>query len=523
MKKMKDILTIAVLIFSGFSALCQNYLVDFQSNKSNDSLIMDKELLKDKIKGGWAGQTIGVTFGGPTEFKFNGTFIQEYQPIAWYDGYLKETMEGWPGLYDDVYMDLTFVEVIEREGLDAPAESYAKAFSHADFNLWHANQAARYNFLNGIMPPESGHWMNNPHADDIDFQIEADFIGLMSPGMPSAAAQFGDPIGHIMNYGDGWYGGVYVSALYSLAFTSNDIEFIVSEALKTIPEQSDFYKCIRDVIEWHKEYPEDWKQNWMEIQKKWSSDIGCPKGVFAAFDIDAKINAAYAVLGLLYGNGDYSKTLEIATRAGNDSDCNPSTAAGILGTIIGYENIPRYWKMGLPEIEDMNFKYTSTSLNKVYDVGFEHALKMIERNGGEIKGNEVVIKVQTPNPVRYEKSFEGLYPVEKVKFPGTSEPEKIVFDFEGTGFALTGYTAKGNRKYPDYSFNTEVFIDGKKMETVVLNTNFIKRRYDLFWKYGLENKKHRVEIKILNPNKDYGIRIGELLTYSDEPKPSEHN
>ncbi|MCS2812545.1 hypothetical protein NXX52_03900 [Bacteroides ovatus] len=33
------------------------------------------------------------------------------------------------------------------------------------------------------MPPASGHWLNNPHADDLDFQIEADFIGLMAPAM----------------------------------------------------------------------------------------------------------------------------------------------------------------------------------------------------------------------------------------------------------------------------------------------------------------------------------------------------
>lgn len=41
---------------------------------------ISKERLLDKIKGGWAGQTIGCTYGGPTEFKFNGTMIQEYTP-----------------------------------------------------------------------------------------------------------------------------------------------------------------------------------------------------------------------------------------------------------------------------------------------------------------------------------------------------------------------------------------------------------------------------------------------------------
>lgn len=129
-------------------------------------------------------------------------------------------------------------------------KDFAVAFATADYNLWHANQAARYNIARGVDNP--GHWLNNPHADDIDYQIEADFAGLMNPGMPNSASQISDKVGHLMCYGDGWYGGVYVGAMYSLAFVSDDIQFIVTEALKTIPEESGFYKCIADVIEWYK-------------------------------------------------------------------------------------------------------------------------------------------------------------------------------------------------------------------------------------------------------------------------------
>ena len=173
--------------------------------------------------------------------------------------------------------------------------------------LWHANQAARYNILNGIKAPRSGYWENNPHSDDIDYQIESDYAGLMSPAMPNAASAISDKIGHIMNYGDGWYGGVFIGAMYSLSFTSTDIPFIIYKALQTIPEKSTFYQCITDVIKWHMQYPDDWHQTWFELQKKWSSDIGCPDGVFAPFDIDSKINSAYVVMGLLYGNGDFFK------------------------------------------------------------------------------------------------------------------------------------------------------------------------------------------------------------------------
>src|SRR5690606_25482156 len=108
--------------------------------------------------------------------------------------------------------------------------------------------------------------------DDIDYQIESDFAGLMNPGMPNSASQISDKVGHIMNYGDGWYGGVYVGAMYSLAFVSKDIDYVVNEGLKTIPKQSDFYLCIQDVINWHKQYPDDWKATWFELQKKWTEE-----------------------------------------------------------------------------------------------------------------------------------------------------------------------------------------------------------------------------------------------------------
>ena len=125
------------------------------------SITLSKEQLHNKIKGGWAGQTIGVTFGGPNEFRFNGTFIQDYQPLLWYDGYLKQTMDN-PGLYDDLYMDLTFVDVFEKYGFDAPVDSFANAFANAGYMLWHANQAARYNILNGIKASESGPLAKQP-------------------------------------------------------------------------------------------------------------------------------------------------------------------------------------------------------------------------------------------------------------------------------------------------------------------------------------------------------------------------
>ncbi|MBT1696466.1 ADP-ribosylglycohydrolase family protein [Fulvivirgaceae bacterium PWU4] len=482
------------------------------ADKDTVLISLTREGLRDKIMGGWAGQTIGVTFGGPTEFRFNGTMMQEYQKIDWHDGYLKETFEKNPGLYDDLYMDLTFVEVFEKEGINAPATSFAKAYAEAGYMLWHANQAGRYNILHGIDPPASGHWLNNPHADDIDFQIEADFAGLMCPGMPQSASQICDKVGHIMNYGDGYYGGLYIANLYALAFTSNKMGHIVREAIKSIPERSTFHQCIRDVIRWHHQYPGDWKRTWFEIQKRWAEDIGCPDGVYSVFDIDAKLNAAYVTLGLLYGEGDFTKTMEITTRAGQDSDCNPSSAGGILGVVLGYQNIPDLWKAGLKDIEGLDFKYTTMSLNDAYEASFRQALSMISENGGKVRNGNVVINVQKPVTAKWERSFEGHFPIEKRWLENKVIEDSFEFDFEGIGFVLRGEAAPWNST-SDHVIHAELYLNNKFVEKAALPASFTTRRSELFWKYQLPHKKHHVKIKVLNPSPAHPLRVTDVVVY----------
>ncbi len=488
-------------------------------NQLPEKVQLSVEVLKDKIRGGWAGQTIGCTFGGPTEFKFKGTMIQDYQNMIWYDTYIREIFELDPGLYDDVYMDLTFVEVLERVGLDAPADSFAISFARDDYKLWHANQAARYNILNGLMPPESGHWLNNPHADDIDFQIEADFIGMMTPGMINTANEYGDLIGHIMNYGDGWYGGAFMGAMYSTAFISDDIDFVIRQGLAPIPEKTRFYQAISDVLKWHKQYPNDWKQCWFEFEKKHTSEKGCPEGVFNSFNIDASVNAAYVVIGLLYGEKDFYRTMDISTRCGQDSDCNPATAAGILGVMGGYSSIPDFWKPALEMVEELKFPYTDLTLNQIYSLSYKHAIELISKNGGEEKDGIVSIKVQKPEKLRFEQSFEGMYPVKELLVRKDHLEESIKLDFTGNGIVILGNVkSQCGVAESDFVALLDVYMDGVKTEQIRMPYDYIVRKYDIYHKYMLENGNHTVELKWINQDPDFRITLKSYVVYADTPE-----
>ena len=473
-------------------------------------ITLSKQELMDKIKGAWAGQVIGCTYGGPTEFRWRAKMIPDSENIPWNDpNYVATMMKRNPGLYDDIYMDLTFVEAFDKWGIDVPVDSIAIAYANAGYHLWHANQAARYNILRGIMPPMSGHWHNNPHADDIDYQIEADYAGIMAPAMPNSASEISDRVGHIMNYGDGWYGGVYMGAMYALAFATNDVETIVCEALKTIPQKTKFYKLINRVIEAYRQYPDDWKKCWQVCHEELDGGDFCTEGAHAPLNIDASMNSAYVVIGLLYGKGDFGRTLDISTRCGQDSDCNPASAGGILATALGYSNIPQEWLAPLKSAEDIDFAYTTTSLNETYEMSYSHALQMIERGGGKVTDNEVVIKCQKPKAVRYEQCFEGLELGERVPARATLSAESPNFNFtaEYAGVAITGHIHSAPK---EYVAKLEVTLDGQK-EIVEMPVLYRTRRLDIYWNFTLAQGKHDISIRWINPIEGAKVECYEAI------------
>ncbi|MHC4423159.1 MAG: ADP-ribosylglycohydrolase family protein, partial [Planctomycetota bacterium] len=127
-----------------------------------------------------------------------------------------------------------------------------------------------------------------------------------------------------------------------------DMETVVRAGLECIPQGSQYYECVNDVLTWYGANP-NWEDTWQLINNKYHLDpnyrrFSCDTG---AFNIDAKINGAYVVMGLLYGQGDPNDTITISMRCGQDSDCNPSSAAGILFTSMGYSNVPSRFKSAL--------------------------------------------------------------------------------------------------------------------------------------------------------------------------------
>lgn len=340
------------------------------------------EEYRDKMKAGWIGQIAGVCLGAPTEFRYCGRVVPEGEMPKWTPEMINNAFGQ-----DDLYVEMTFLRTMEEHGLDASIRQAGIDFANSEYPLWHANVQGRKNLRCGIAPPNSSRPEFSRCADDIDYQIESDFSGLISPGLPNNAVAMGEKFGRLMNYGDGMYAGQFVGALYSEAFFETDVEKIIASALQSIPAESGYAEMVRDVVGWKREFPDDWEACWNKINEKYQLNPEYRKwscsGSTSEFNIDVKINGAYVLVGLLYGDGDLDKTMILATRCGQDSDCNPSTAGGVLFTTVGFKALPARFSEALDETRV--FDHTAYNFPALIDVCEKLATQAVEKEGGFVK------------------------------------------------------------------------------------------------------------------------------------------
>ena len=448
---------------------------------------------------------------------------------------------------DDIYVQLTFLMSMDKYGIDAPAKKYQEMFAKAGYQLWHANMQARKNYYDSIFAPQSGSPEYNIHADDIDFQIEADYIGFMCPGMPRTASKIADKIGHIMNYGDGVYGGIFVAALYSEAYFESDIKKIIEKALRSIPSESDYNKIIRDVIKLHQHYPSDWRAAWKELEDKWGDVDICGAG--SPFNIDAKLNGAYIVMGLLYGEGDPVKTLEISTRCGQDSDCNPSNALAVLGVIKGFKGLPVEMQQGVKSLGDSLFIHTSYSFNSAVASTYSYATDLITKNGGYTGDKNIMIKVQDPVAPELEVAFPDVVFDKRISVfekgawkmkgkwntyevtgrDGQAQKQSIWSDkagdeleisFNGTGISLTGNWFRNGGK-------ADIYIDGNQNRTIDTYYYFANQEHtESIWHVlNLKPGDHTVRLVVKGEKRPEsagsGVYITSATIFKTAPKKNE--
>ena len=349
---------------------------------------------RDKMKAGWIGQIFGVSWGAPTEGRY-----QKVMPADKMPPFNKDLINDAFG-QDDLYVEMTFLRTMEEYGYEVSIRQAGIDFANSGYALWVANAAGRGNLRNGIAPPDSSHPKFHNCAGAIDYQIEADYSGLIAPGMPDVVIALGEKFGRLMNYGDGVYAGQFMGAMYAEAFFEKDVMKLIEVGMRAIPAESLYAGMVRDMLQWHKENPTNWEKTWELAEKKYNQDKN-----YNISALDVKREGAWVLMGLLYGNGDLDQTMIISCRCGFDSDCNPSSGGGILFTTRGVSNLPDKYYQKLDETKI--FSHTAYNFPRLLDVCEKLARQGLARVGGRIEknagGEEVfVIPVKAPTPSKFE-------------------------------------------------------------------------------------------------------------------------
>ena len=286
----------------------------------------------EKIYCGWLGKSIGIRYGAPVEMWAAEDIRAKY---ARKEGYLEDYHDF--AADDDSNGPVFFYRAL-RDCTDLASYGWRDVaecwlnyvpFEHG-FYWWGGygvseEHTAYLNLTHGILPPESGSAARNGRilSEQIGGQIFSDVWGLVAPDNIFLAAELAEKAARVSHDGVAVDGGRFVAAMISAAFSAGSVEDILSEALRVIPEESEYACLVRDIVAFHATGA-DSEACFSYIRKKyWKDKYGGNCHIIP--------NAALMVCALLYGEGDFLKTIRLATFFGFDTDCN----AGNLGTVMG--------------------------------------------------------------------------------------------------------------------------------------------------------------------------------------------
>jgi len=232
---------------------------------------------------------------------------------------------------DDTTYQIIGLHTLEAYGPDISCKQIGAQWREhlPDISVALAEGLALERMRTGILPPASG---EHPIGEAIGGQMKGEIWGLVCPGCPDLAAEYARRDGVVAHCGNGVYGEQFIAVMISSAFHERDVRRLIDLGLSRIPRDSKYAAVVREVIAWHDRYP-DWRDT-RRVLLAQHPDICNP--VYG--------EAGIVVLALLYGGGDFERSICIAASCGNDTDCNTASVGALIGCIIGAHAIPKKWK-----------------------------------------------------------------------------------------------------------------------------------------------------------------------------------
>ncbi len=351
----------------------------------------DGETLRKKLLGAWLGRACGCLLGKPVEgirsneliplLKETGNYpMHRYilssditdEVCSHYKFSLRgkpfaDTVDGMP-VDDDTNYVVLYQKIIEDYGRDFKPENVASAWMKYQSvqSYFTAERIAYVNFINCIEPPASAMY-KNVCREWIGAQIRGDYFGYINPGKPEEAAEmaFRDAcISHVKN---GIYGEMFAAAMIACAAVTDNIDDIILGGLAQIPATSRLYEAVMKIFDGYKDgmTPEE-----------------CFDMIHSDYDEHTDhgwchtiSNAMIVTAALLYGNGDFGKSICFAVGIAFDTDCNGATVGSILGMRNTADGIDEYWKNPVnSKIHTSIFGVETVDIEKAAEKTLEHII-----------------------------------------------------------------------------------------------------------------------------------------------------
>lgn len=325
-----------------------------------DTVEPDEESLRKKLLGAWTGRACGCLLGKPVEgirsdefiplLKETGNYpMHRYilstditpEVISHYKFSLlnkdyADTVDGMPIDDDTNYVALA-QQIVEKSGKTFSSNDVALAWLRYQSvsAYFTAERIAYVNFINCIEPPASAMY-KNVCREWIGAQIRGDYFGYINPGKPEIAAKMAFTDARISHVKNGIYGEMFVAAMISCAAVTDSIEDIILGGLAQIPETSRLFEAVMKIFDGYK--------NGVSVDE-------CFDIIHAEYDEHTShgwchtiSNAMIVTAALLYGEGDFGKSVCTAVGMAFDTDCNGATVGSILGMRGGIDCIDEYWQ-----------------------------------------------------------------------------------------------------------------------------------------------------------------------------------
>jgi hypothetical protein len=354
-----------------------------------------EDVLADRIQGGLLGQLFGNLNGLPHELKYNDA-------PGNVSAYVPSLPEG-ARTDDDTDIEWVYIVEMQKSGeLFIPPKRIADLWrTHINTYIWCANDYARRLMDLGFDPPLTGRTALNPWSSfNISGQFVCEAFGLIAPGLPQTASGIGLHYTHVSIDGEPAQATQLFDTMIATAFVETDVQRIIEAGLAAVDPGSDVCQVVKDVRQWQKSNPDDWRKTWHAIHDKYARHGGMR-------DFNGhELNTAAVIGSLLYGKGDFVETVRLSFNFGWDADCNAATAGTIVGVTKGrrwmesqgwtirdvYRNLTR---PGMPDDE---------TITRYGERLIEVARSVIRQHGGteRLVDGKKVVRIPTEKPLNVE-------------------------------------------------------------------------------------------------------------------------